>query len=90
MYIGWARVCVPYTVPLGAYTAEHMYIDNDEAYIRIHIRFNGIYLPTMILQNYYYEILSVNDYQKVAVSSVIFLQRNFKERRGIFIVKLNF
>lgn len=65
MYIGWASVCVPYTVPLGTYTAEHMYIDNDEAYIRIYIRFNGIYLPTMILQNYYYEILSVNDYQKV-------------------------
>ena len=61
-----------------SYTAEHMYIDNDEAYIRIHIRFNGIYLPTMILQNYYYEILSVNDYQKVAVSSAVFLQRYFK------------
>lgn len=80
MYIGWASVCVPYTVLLGAYTAEHMYIDNDEAYIRIHIRFNGIYLPTMILQNFYYEILSVNDYQKVAVSLFIFLQRNFKEK----------
>lgn len=68
-----------------------MYIDNDEEYIRIHIRFNGIYLPTMILQNYYYEILSVNDYQKVAVSSVIFLQRNFKEKQeAVFMLNLIF
>lgn len=72
-------VCVPYTVQLGAYTAEHMYIDNDEAYIRIYIRFNGIYLPTIILQNYYYEILSVNDYQKVAVSSVIFCRETSRK-----------
>ena len=75
MYIGWASVCVPYTVPLGAYTAEHMYIDNDEAYIRIHGRFIGIYWSTMILQNYYYEILSVNDYQKVAVNPFIFAKK---------------
>lgn len=90
MYIGWASVCVPYTVPLGAYTAEHMYIDNDEVYIRIHGRFNGIYLPTMILQNYYYEILSVNDYQKVAVSLFIFCKETLKKNKRRIYVKSNF
>lgn len=75
MYIGWASVCVPYTVSLGAYTAELMYIGNNEVYIRIHGRFIGIYWSTMILQNYYYEILSVNDYQKVAVSPFIFAKK---------------
>lgn len=43
--------------------------------IRIHVRFIGIYWSTMILQNYYYEILSVNDYQKVAVSLVDFAKK---------------
>ena len=90
MYMDQGDVCVPYTVPLGAYTAEHMYIDNDEAYIRIHIRFNGIYLPTMILQNYYYEILSVNDYQKVAVSLFIFCKETLKKNKRRIYVKSNF
>lgn len=52
-----------------------MYIGNNEVYIRIHGRFIGIYWSTMILQNYYYEILSVNDYQKVAVSPFIFAKK---------------
>ena len=93
MYIGWASVCVPYTVQLGAYTAKHMYIDNDEAYIRMHIHFIGMYLPTMILQNYYYEnyeILSVNDYQKVAVSPFIFAKKLQGKIRGDFIIEPDF
>lgn len=68
-------VYVSYAVQSGAYTSVYTYIGNNEVYIRIHIRFNGIYLPTMILQNYYYEILSVNDYQKVAVSPFIFAKK---------------
>lgn len=84
VYMEQGDVYVPYTVQLGAYTAEYMYIGNDEAYIRMHIRFNGIYLPTMISQKYYYEILSVNNYQKVAVSSVIFCRETSREEEVYF------